>query len=131
MTFVKQRKVYKYDSMSQAKALGHKIIGTLWIDTHKGDDTIENYRSRLVAQEFKNKAIAALFAATPPLELLAIFTSEVYDVNGVEKPADGPERIGAKLIDISRAHFYAPAQRDIFIQLPAEDARYGETDVCG
>ena len=86
-----------------------------------------------MAQEFKNKAVAALFAATPPLEsvriLLSIFTSEVYDTNGAEKPTEGPERIGAKLIDISRAHFYAPAQREIFIQLPVEDPRYGEPDV--
>jgi hypothetical protein len=135
MTYVKKRNVYKYASIAHAKSLGQTIIGTRWIDTNKGDATTENYRSRLVAQEFKNKAISALFAATPPLEslriLLAIFTSEVYDVNGAEKPTEGPERIGAKLIDISRAHFYAPAQRDIFIQLPAEDPRHGEPDVCG
>jgi hypothetical protein len=135
MTFVKKRNVYKYASISHAKSLGQSIIGTRWIDTNKGDSTIENYRSRLVAQEFKNKAIAALFAATPPLEsvriLLAVFTSEIYDVNGVERPTEGPQRIGAKLVDISRAHFYAPAQREIYIQLPAEDPRYGEPDLCG
>jgi hypothetical protein len=135
MTFVKKRAVYKYASISHAKSLGQTIIGTRWIDTNKGDSTLENYRSRLVAQEFKNKAIAALFAATPPLEsvriLLSVFTSEVYDVNGVERPTEGPQRIGAKLVDISRAHFYAPAQREIFIQLPAEDPRYGEPDLCG
>jgi hypothetical protein len=135
MTFVKQRKVYKYASVAYANSRGQKVIGTKWIDTNKGDDEIENYRSRLVAQEFKSKAISALFAATPPLEslrlLLAIFTSEVYDVNGTERPTEGPERIGAKLIDISRAHFYAPAQREIFIQLPAEDPRHSEPDICG
>jgi hypothetical protein len=135
MTFVKKRGVYKYASISHAKSLGQTIIGTRWIDTNKGDSILENYRSRLVAQEFKNKAIAALFAATPPLEsvriLLSIFTSEVYDTNGAEKPTEGPQRIGAKLIDISRAHFYAPAQREIFIRLPAEDPRYGEPDLCG
>jgi hypothetical protein len=135
MTFVKQRNVYKYASIAYAKSRGQTVIGTKWIDTNKGDAQMENYRSRLVAQEFKNKAVAALFAATPPLEslriLLAIFTSEVYDVNGTEKPTEGPNRIGAKLVDISRAHFYAPAQRELFIQLPAEDPRHGEPDVCG
>ena len=35
------------------------------------------------------------------------------------------------IIDISRAYFYAPAQREIFIKLPPEDPRSGETGVCG
>ena len=35
------------------------------------------------------------------------------------------------LADVSRAHFYARASRDVYIQLPKEDARSGERDVCG
>ena len=35
------------------------------------------------------------------------------------------------IIDISRAYFYAPAQKEIFIKLPPEDPRSGEEGVCG
>ena len=35
------------------------------------------------------------------------------------------------ILDVSRAHFYARASRDVYIQLPKEDARSGERDVCG
>ena len=34
------------------------------------------------------------------------------------------------VIDIRRAHFYAPALRRIFVQLPPEDPRSGEEGVC-
>ena len=39
--------------------------------------------------------------------------------------------MGAMLIGIKRAHFYAAAQRKIFVELPPEDPRYGEMDLCG
>ena len=35
------------------------------------------------------------------------------------------------LVDVSRAHFYADAVRDVFIQLPDEDPRSQEPGVCG
>ena len=34
-------------------------------------------------------------------------------------------------MDVRRAHFYAAAQRKIFIELPAEDPRSQDPEVCG
>ena len=36
-----------------------------------------------------------------------------------------------QLIDVSRAHFYAPAVRDVYVQLPEGDPRHGEKGICG
>jgi hypothetical protein len=135
MEFVRNRKVYKYAKKAEAKRLGHKVIGVKWVDTNKGDDELENYRSRLVAQEFRSKSEDGLFAATPPLEslkaLINIFVQEAYDDKGNLRAAEGNQRAGIMLIDIKRAHFYAPAQRRLFVELPPEDPRYGEDDICG
>ena len=95
------------------------------VDTNKADEEEENYRSRLVAQEFRNKSEGGLFAATPPLEtlkvLISVFVSEVFDDKGTRRSSEDSARMGIMLIDIKRAHFYAPAQREIFIDLPPED----------
>jgi hypothetical protein len=135
MGFIRSRKVYKYAKRDEVQKRGFKVIGTKWVDTNKGDDKVENYRSRLVAQEFKIKAEGALFAATPPLEtlrtLLTIFVTSRFDDKGKRRPTEGENRMGMMLIDIKRAHFYAPAQREIFVQLPPEDPRSGEENICG
>ena len=50
MGYVRSRRVYKYAKRAEAIRLGHKIIGVKWVDTNKGDEEEENYRSRLVAR---------------------------------------------------------------------------------
>ena len=35
------------------------------------------------------------------------------------------------LVDVSRAHFYADTERDVFVRLPDEDPRAGEAGLCG
>ena len=35
------------------------------------------------------------------------------------------------IIDVRRAYFYAAAQRRVFIELPAEDYRQGDEQMCG
>ena len=35
------------------------------------------------------------------------------------------------LVDISRAHFYAKATRDVYIKLPEEDERANQMGTCG
>ena len=35
------------------------------------------------------------------------------------------------LVDVSRAHFYADAVRDVYIELPKEDPRSSEPGLCG
>ena len=47
---------------------GKDPIGVRWVDVNKGDSVHPEYRSRLVAQEFKMDKRIDLFAATPPLE---------------------------------------------------------------
>ena len=46
----------------------------------------------------------------------------------IEDPSDP---LCLTLADVSRAHFYAKAEREVYIQLPPEDPRSGEKDVCG
>merc|ERR1712197_122084 len=48
-----------------------------------------------------------------------------------ENPHLSSDPLCLSLSDVSRAHFYADAVRDVFISLPPEDPRYGERDCCG
>ena len=52
----------------EAKARGIKIVGARWVDINKGDNHHPNYRSRLVAMEFKTDEKPEWYAATPPSE---------------------------------------------------------------
>ena len=45
-----------------------KPVATRWLDINKGDSVNPEYRSRLVAKDFKDSKREDLFAATPPLE---------------------------------------------------------------
>ena len=83
-----------------------------------------NDKSRYVAQGFKmNKGGIDLFAAAPSLQgsklILAATALEAHK--------------GYKLLvaDISRAFFYAPATREIYVAIPDEDIGPGEADMCG
>ena len=135
MGYVKSRKVYKYATRADAKEAGKSVIKTKWVDTNKGDTTNPNYRSRLVAMEFRRGHQADVFAATPPLESLRLLLSVFCD--GVQRGRergireDSEERHGILVMDVRRAHFYAAAQRKIFIELPAEDPRSQDPEVCG
>ena len=48
-----------------------------------------------------------------------------------EDPAGMEDPLCLTLSDVSRAHFYAQSVREGFIQLPPEDPRFGQPDVCG
>ena len=48
-----------------------------------------------------------------------------------EDPSSSADPWCLTLADVSRAHFYATAVREVFIQLPPEDPRHGEHDICG
>ncbi len=45
---------------------GKAPLGIRWIDINKGDDLVEELRSRPVAKEIKREKREDLFAATPP-----------------------------------------------------------------
>ena len=103
------------------RARGKAPIGTRWIDMNKGDATKKNYRSRLVAKEYKVDVRPDLFAATPPTECLRLLLSKAAEDKGQK----------ILHVDVSRAHFYAKAVRPTHIKLPGEDPRSGETGVVG
>ena len=135
MTYIKKRKVYKYAERSAVKKMGREIIGVKWVDTNRGDEEMENYRSRLVAQEFQRKDADGLFAATPPLEslkiLINIFVQEAYKNKAKPIECENGQRAAMMLVDIKRAHFYAPAQRQLYVELPPEDPEHGNGEFCG
>ena len=98
-----------------------------WIDSNKGDSAHPNVRSRLVCTEVRPKGVEAIFAATPPLESLRMRLA----ILSQEDPATTNDPYCLSLSDVSRAHFYAKAVREVYIQLPPEDPRHGDKDVCG
>ena len=63
MDYVKRLGVY--EKIPRWQAGKSKIVSVRWIDTNKGDDTVSDYRSRLVAREIKKDKRLDLFVATP------------------------------------------------------------------
>ena len=94
-------------------ATGKAPIQTRWLDINKGDKVHPDYRSRLVAKDFKRDKRKDLFAATPPLEakklLFSMAVTEGYGYLGED------EKNGMKIdfIDVRRAYFHAPALRRV------------------
>ena len=101
-----------------------------WIDRNKGDATHPNYRSRLVCREIKRASNAdfipdyASFSSMPPLESLKLLLSLMVTL----RRSKSGNALKVRLLDISRAHFYGEAERDIFVQLPEGDRQEG---FCG
>ena len=123
MDHVKARGVYTYFSIQESvKATGEGPVGVKWVGTNNGDEVVESYRSRLVAQEFRKKKEEALFAATPPFESLRTLIGIVAS-SGWQPEADIEE-------EDDHVHFYAPSSRRVFVQLLPEDPRYGEFGRC-
>ena len=104
---------------------GRAPVKVKWIDINKGDNVNHEYRSRLVAKEIKMDKRLDLFAATPPLEAKKLlFSAAVTEGIGFQ---EGDRQSGMKIdfIDISRAFFQADAIREVYVELPAEDAEEG------
>ena len=123
--YIKKMQVYAKVPRSKCEAAGCKPITTRWIDVNKGDDENRNYRSRMVAREIKRDNRIDLFAATPPLEALKLLISEAATIT----PNKGWKKIMVN--DISRAYFYAPARRSVYIEIPEEDRNENDGDVVG
>jgi hypothetical protein len=116
---IRRRGIYSKVPISQCMQItGKKPIKVRFVDVNKGDEACPNYRSRLVAQEFRD-GTPSLFAATPPLEALKTLFS-------LAVASQGKRQIG--FIDIKKAHLYAKATRDVFIELPPGDCMEG---MCG
>ena len=76
-------------------------------------------RSRIAAKEIKTDNRPELFAATPLLEFIKYLISRCASRQRRAKPSR------LMIQDISKAYFFAPATRDIFIELPPEEAEPG------
>ena len=103
---------------------GKAPVASRWLDRNKGDARRPNFRSRYVAKGL-NRGMRGidLFAATPPLEGLRAVLAAV-----ALRQQDGHKLFVA---DISRAFFYAPATREVYVALPPEDVEEGEEELCG
>ena len=69
--------------------------------------------------EVRHKGVEPIFSATPPLETLRVLLSDACqeDVFRVVDP------FLISIADVSRAHFYADAVRDVYVRLPDEDIK--------
>lgn len=97
-------------------------ITTKRIDVNKGDSHVPNYRSRLVAREYKTTDRPELFAATPPAEALNILISDL---------ATRGKAMQLLYADVSRAYFYAKCVRPTYVKFPDEDPRSSDDSLCG
>ena len=67
-----------------------------------------------------------VFAATPPLDSLRTLM-----VKAASRWGRTGKSLSVQIVDVSRAHFYADAIRDVFVKLPQEDPRACEEGICG
>lgn len=96
------------------KRTGRKPITLRWVDTNKGDCSKPNVRRRLVAREIKKDSKPELFAATPPLEYVRFLISQMAGTQLTEEPTQ------IMVVDVKKAYFFAPAKREVYIELPPE-----------
>ena len=126
MQFFYEKGVYYYDTIGNSiKLTGKKPIGVRWVDINKGDDQNPDYRSRLVAKEINTGHNDDLFAATPPIEALKI----LFKIAAYRRSKSNSIKV--LFADAKRAYFNATATRYVFVQLPPEEPKDGEQNICG
>ena len=129
MRFVRDAPLYRKVSRSVPFEKNMKIIPVRWVDTNKGTEEKPQFRSRIVAMEFK-KASAdkstdhELFAAMPPIEALRLVVSHAATT------PQGEEKRELMVADVRRAYFCARARRPIYVEIPAEDWEDGDEHRC-
>ncbi len=122
IAYFKEMKVYEKVSLDEClKITGKGPIGVKWVDINKGDTQNPNYRSRLVAMEFKTDVKPEWYAATPPSECLKIILSLMA----------GSRQKKMLYADVSRAYFYAGVARPVYVKLPEEDKEAEDAQMCG
>ena len=124
MRYVRSHGVYERVSRQECwDVTGKAPVKTRWVDTDKGSAGKPNVRSRWVAQDFRREARPDLYAATPPLEAVKTLVSMAASGKGRGNVVS--------VMDVRRAYFYAPARRDVYVELPPEDYQRGDEDRCG
>ena len=95
-----------------------ELLARGFVETNKGTAAAPRVRSRLVAQEFNfgNDSSGDLFAPTPPLGATRYLLSGV-----ASRSSSGPGSYRAMLLDFKRAFLYGDCEREVYIQVPAED----------
>ena len=112
------RCVYKYASWQEAlQRSGKQPLRLKWIDANTGGKFHPLCRSRLVCIEVWQKGIESICSATLPLETLRVLVAKATS----EGPHNRPDPFKLLLAEVSRAHFYAAATREVFIELPPEN----------
>ena len=124
MAYFKAMNAFERVPRSKIEEVGGKVVSTRWIDINKGDTSSPQYRSRLVGREYNNGKDDSLYASTPPIESLRMVLSYAATIS----PDDGL-RHSFMVNDVSRAYFYAPARRNLFMELPPEDSEAQEGQV--
>ena len=120
--------VYKYSTVVESRTrTGRNPVGLKWVDTNKGSAEAPRYRSRFVCTKVRHKGVEPIFSATPPLETLRapLCVACQEDVFQVE------DTFLISIADVSPAHFYADAVRDVCIRLQDEDPKAKQPGVCG
>ena len=130
MGYVGKHGVYEYAPVSECRAkTGAEPVGTKWLDTNKGDDKNPVYRSRWVAQQYRRAWVESIFSATPNIETVRLLLADA--ANRCRPIGKAKDHMAVVVIDIKRAYFYAPAQKEIYVRLPPEDPQSNNPEVCG
>ena len=113
-----------YELVPRAASVGKRFLQVRWVEVDKGDRRKRNIRSRLVAKDFRflNPYLTNTFAGVPPLEALLYilsFLATLHRRNGRVL------EIIRLVVGVSRAHFHPYINREVYIELPPEDARDG------
>ena len=88
----------------------------------KSDWTRPDYRSRLVAKEYRQPKDDDLFATTPPLETFRTVISSA---------TTGSREKTLMVNDVSRAYMYALRDEDVDVELCDEYWEAGAEQMCG
>ena len=118
--WVKEREVYVKRPLQECWDVTHRApISLRWVGTNKGDDEFENYRSRIVVRELKRAGLGAalmaaeVFSAMPPTEALRVLASLA-----MSRQSKRGKPLKIAVFDISRAHLYGEARRNVYVDLP-------------
>ena len=98
---------------------GKAPIGVRWVDINKGDTTDPNYRSRLVAKEFKTDDRQEWYAATPPGECLKVLLSKWQRGRGV-----------SWYTQTCRERISTPRRQELYTWTSQKKTRSHETKTC-